>query len=330
MKRTGCRWLILVGVSLFSSMVLTGGDFFPGLDEANQIYGKKTTAKDLKGKVIFFEYWGVHCPPCRASFPHLVALQKKYGKTGKFTVLASHVQSTADEAKKFCQEQKVNFPVFHHYSNSAAKCPRGIPHAFLIDHNGKIVQHGFPSTLYDLVGDLVKAAPKPIPPILGEVHAKFWKSQAKTLASGRAAGPVLNSLKQASAGDTPKAQEAAAIIKAVESYLAKSSKEFETMAKTEPSKAFIGLKGFMKQVAGTEFEGPIKEVYAKLSADVSVKALVNLRVALKKAQAALQKRETRGGQKKLADIKAKIAKFSKKQGISAEVAAEASALADSL
>jgi len=330
MKRTGCHWLILAGVSLFSSMVLTGGEFFPGLDRGNQIYGKDIKTKDLKGKVIFFEYWGVHCPPCRASFPHLVELQKKYGKTGKFTVLASHVQSTSDEAKEFCQEKKVNFPVFHQYRNPSAKTSGGIPHAFLIDHNGKIVKEGHPSVLYNLVGDLVKAAPDPIPPVLGEVKAQFWKSQAKSLASGKAAGPILNSLKQASTGDTPRAQEAAAIIKAVESYLEKRSKELETMAKTEPSKAFIAMKGVLKQAAGTKFEGPIKEAYVKLSADVSVKALANLRIALGKVQASLEKRETRGGQKKLADLKAKIAKFSKKQGISAEVAAEASALADSL
>jgi len=306
---------------------MAGNGFFVGLESANHIYGKKVTPKDLKGKVIFFEYWGVHCPPCRASFPHLVELQKKYAKTGKFTVLASHVQTTAEEAKKFCEQQGVTFPVYHQYRNPDAKCPGGIPHAFLIDHTGKIVKHGHPSELYSLVAKLVKDAPAAI---MGGLKAQFWKNQEKALASGKPIGPILKSLKQASSGDTPKAKEAAAIVEVVEAYLKDKGTALLEMAKTKPAKALAEMKPFLKQAAGTEMEGEIKSVYAKLYADSSVKALAAMRAELTKIQATLAKRDSRGTRKKLEALKAKIAKFAEKNGITPEVAAEAKALAESL
>ena len=55
------------------------------------------TPDDLRGKVVLFEYWGTQCPPCRSSFPHLVRLQSQYGRSGRFQVVASHVQGLSAE-----------------------------------------------------------------------------------------------------------------------------------------------------------------------------------------------------------------------------------------
>jgi len=68
---------LAITVSAFAGEKAT----FAELDKAQHLFGDKVTAADLKGKVVFLEYWGVRCPPCRASFPSLVALQKKFASS---------------------------------------------------------------------------------------------------------------------------------------------------------------------------------------------------------------------------------------------------------
>ena len=51
---------------------------YPAFDDSKYIHGPKITASSLKGKVVFFEYWGINCPPCIDSMPHLQELQDKY------------------------------------------------------------------------------------------------------------------------------------------------------------------------------------------------------------------------------------------------------------
>ncbi len=307
-----------------------GGGLFDGLSKAKHIYGDKVTAKDLKGKVVFLEYWGVHCPPCRASFPHLVKLQKKYAKTGKFTVLASHRQMTAEEAKQFCASQHVNFPVYHMYTVKGAPCGRGIPHAVLIDHTGKVVKAGHPSELYDMVAKLVKETPTPPAPILGGLKVKFWKSQAKALGAGGPVLGVLNLLRNSSGGGTPKAEEAAKIVKAVEHYLDSRTKSLLALAENKPALAYNEIKPFLRQVSGMEVGASLKDVYAKLNSDPAVKALAAVRLEIDKVRAALAKRETRSGQKKLLALKAKALKVADRSGASSALISEAKELADSL
>ncbi len=156
---------ILLTALAFAALALTGtpasaavGDqaTFPTFDQTH-ISGPEIEAEDLEGKVIFFEYWGINCPPCIASMPHLQKLHKKYSKKG-FTVLGAHSQGLTPEVAKFLKKNKITFPVYQGISIPEAPCPGGIPFAVLIDHEGKVVATGRPSELYDKVPELMKAA----------------------------------------------------------------------------------------------------------------------------------------------------------------------------
>ena len=50
--------------TLLSVLLLTSvsamADFMDNVDRAKHIYGDKVSSKDLKGKVILLEYWGVN------------------------------------------------------------------------------------------------------------------------------------------------------------------------------------------------------------------------------------------------------------------------------
>ena len=78
---------------------------YPAFNDGSHIHGPKLKASDLKGKVVFFEYWGINCPPCIASMPHLQELQEKFQSKG-FTVIGSHSQLPSPRVKQFLEEKK--------------------------------------------------------------------------------------------------------------------------------------------------------------------------------------------------------------------------------
>ena len=154
---------------------------YPSFDEGSHLHGPRIKASDLKGKVVFFEYWGINCPPCIASMPHLQELQDKFQSKG-FTVVGSHRQGLTPRVKQFLEEKKITFPVYQGLDIPAASCPGGLPHAVLIGANGKVVAKGHPTQLYDLVKKEVMKVERGLP-ILEGVELDKYKSLAKTVVS---------------------------------------------------------------------------------------------------------------------------------------------------
>jgi thiol-disulfide isomerase/thioredoxin len=44
--------------------------------------GRRETLADYRGKVLVLDLYATYCPPCRDSIPHLISLQRRYGKEG--------------------------------------------------------------------------------------------------------------------------------------------------------------------------------------------------------------------------------------------------------
>jgi len=120
--------------------------------------GKPLTDADLKGKVVLLDFWAVWCGPCIATFPHLIDWNEKYADKGLVTIgltrwynyewkngRASRGKevSHADELdmlEKFADQHKLThrFAIQKDRSVSDFYGVRGIPHAVLIDRNGKV------------------------------------------------------------------------------------------------------------------------------------------------------------------------------------------------
>lgn len=93
---------------------------------------------ELKGKVIWLEFWATWCSPCIEAMPHLQKLQKAYA--GKLQVIAI---STEKEKRimQFIKNQPSNLWFSVDTANTFSKpFPyRVIPHSILIDTKGKVV-----------------------------------------------------------------------------------------------------------------------------------------------------------------------------------------------
>lgn len=155
---------------------------FPQFSSSTHLFGPKAKTSQLRGKVVFFEYWGINCPPCIASFPHLVKLYNQYKDKG-FMIVGSHCQGASDKIEPFLKKSKVSFPIYQMVSISEAPCPGGLPFAVLVGANGKIVASGRPSELYDLVKKEMRNVGAKGQVILDESKLNKYKSLGKAIVS---------------------------------------------------------------------------------------------------------------------------------------------------
>ncbi len=93
---------------------------------------------DFKGKLVFLNFWGTWCPPCRAEYP---SIQKLYdAKKDKVQFVLIAMQDQEEAVKKFLAENKYTTPVYLANSLIAEKMlPKSFPTTYIIDKNGRIL-----------------------------------------------------------------------------------------------------------------------------------------------------------------------------------------------
>ena len=98
-----------------------------------------STFKD-SGKVVLLNFWATWCGPCKAEIPGFVKLQEKY--KDKLTIVGYSVDDTADLAKKFASEYKMNYPILlgegREDIQDAYGPIWGLPSTFIISKDGKV------------------------------------------------------------------------------------------------------------------------------------------------------------------------------------------------
>jgi thiol-disulfide isomerase/thioredoxin len=100
----------------------------------------------LKGKVVLVEFWATWCGPCVAGIPHLNELQSEYRETG--LQILSFTNEDRETVEKFQKKAKapieytvgLGSPLFKEYGVT------GIPHAFVVGRDGKLVWYGHPAS----------------------------------------------------------------------------------------------------------------------------------------------------------------------------------------
>jgi len=111
----------------------------PGLKDA-------VTLAQLKGKVVYVDFWASWCGPCKQSFPFMNELQSKYGAQG-LTVLAVNLDAKRSDADKFLGEVPAQFTVAFDATGDSAKRfdVKGMPSSYVIGRDGKVaaVHKGF-------------------------------------------------------------------------------------------------------------------------------------------------------------------------------------------
>jgi thiol-disulfide isomerase/thioredoxin len=102
--------------------------------------GKQLTLSAHKGKVVLLNFWATWCGPCKAEIPGFVELQQQY--KNDLVVIGLSVDDTAEKAKPFVEQFKVNYPIVLGLGRDDIQDAYGpiygIPASFLISRDGKV------------------------------------------------------------------------------------------------------------------------------------------------------------------------------------------------
>ena len=107
----------------------------------------------LKGKVVMLDFWGINCPPCVASIPHVEKLYATY-KDKPFTVVGytDDQWSPNPQMAAFIKAKKMSYPIVSGPSVFPKTYDhKGIPAVYLIDHTGVLAWKGHPGQLDEAV-----------------------------------------------------------------------------------------------------------------------------------------------------------------------------------
>jgi thiol-disulfide isomerase/thioredoxin len=115
---------------------LKSGDALPDLG-AFKLEG--TLPASLKDKVVMLDFWASWCEPCKASFPAMNDLQKKYGPQG-LVVIAVNVDEKRADMEDFLKKNAASFTVVRDAGQKLVdKAGIGtMPTSFLIGRDGRV------------------------------------------------------------------------------------------------------------------------------------------------------------------------------------------------
>ncbi len=101
--------------------------------------GNVINVAQLKGKVVFINFWATWCPPCIAEMPNINKLYQDYAQDKKVVFLMISLDRSFDKAKKFLQQKGFDFDIYRPLSNLPSEFQsRGIPNTFVLGKDGKI------------------------------------------------------------------------------------------------------------------------------------------------------------------------------------------------
>jgi cytochrome c biogenesis protein CcmG, thiol:disulfide interchange protein DsbE len=102
--------------------------------------GKTMALADLRGRVVYVDFWASWCAPCRRSFPWMNEMQQRYGDRG-LTIIAINVDRRHADAEQFLQINAARFAVVYDDRGATpqAYSVKGMPSSYLIDARGTVV-----------------------------------------------------------------------------------------------------------------------------------------------------------------------------------------------
>jgi peroxiredoxin len=108
--------------------------------------GTPVSLEQLKGKVVFVDFWASWCGPCRQSLPQYEKLRVELAHD-EFAIVAINLDEEAADATAFLKQHPVNYTILRDPAGDVPKTfgVAGMPTSYLIDRDGIVrsVHTGF-------------------------------------------------------------------------------------------------------------------------------------------------------------------------------------------
>ena len=115
----------------------------PVLDDSLPQSVETRALSDLRGRVVFINFWATWCPPCREESPSLQRLYRRLGPRGLEVLAVSIDDSGAlDAVSEFRDEFGLTFPILLDPARTAYRAYQstGVPETFVISPDGQLVE----------------------------------------------------------------------------------------------------------------------------------------------------------------------------------------------
>jgi thiol-disulfide isomerase/thioredoxin len=102
--------------------------------------GKRLSLKDLRGKVVFLNFWATWCVPCRDEMPLMEALHREFKNQG-LAVVAVNFREDKEAVRRFFDELGLSFDPMLDVDGEVSEQygAFSLPLTYLIDRDGRFV-----------------------------------------------------------------------------------------------------------------------------------------------------------------------------------------------
>lgn len=99
--------------------------------------GNVQNTSDLKGKVVFINFWASWCPPCIAEFPSIEKFYSEFKNNDKIVFLMINMDDNIATGKYFLDKKKYSLPIFQAVSAIPKEIYSGsLPTTIVLDKKG--------------------------------------------------------------------------------------------------------------------------------------------------------------------------------------------------
>ncbi|WP_432714522.1 TlpA family protein disulfide reductase [Pedobacter sp.] len=98
---------------------------------------------DLKGKVIFVNFWATWCPPCLAEMPAVSKLYERFKDRKEVVFLLVDADGDLSLSQKFMDKKAYQMPLYAQISDIPNSIYKGsLPTTVVFDKDGRVAYHG--------------------------------------------------------------------------------------------------------------------------------------------------------------------------------------------
>lgn len=110
----------------------------PPLEVMDAATGQALNLSQLKGKVVFVNFWATWCPPCKEEMPSIEALHRALAANDSFLMVTIVYKDDPITAADYLLKNNYTFPLYIDKDGISAKRygVTGVPETYLIDKKG--------------------------------------------------------------------------------------------------------------------------------------------------------------------------------------------------
>ncbi len=141
-KATLIRVLMTVGFFQPNVSMVQKASFDTSLPDVTFLYetGKALKLSDLRGKVVFINFWATWCPPCLAEMPSINQLYEQFKNDTTIVFITVDVDGRLAKSSSFLRQHEWHLPLYQDTGNlPPVLSGNAIPLTVIFNRKGRLV-----------------------------------------------------------------------------------------------------------------------------------------------------------------------------------------------